>query len=93
MEHTKGKWVVEKDGTVFDVRTAEGQNIATVFDIEEADGELQTAANARLIAAAPSLLEACKAFIDCIGKDGYCPQAGKPITDNMRKAIALAEGK
>ena len=40
-----------------------------------------------------ALLEACKGFIEEIGKDGYYPTAGKPKTDAMRAAIALAEGE
>jgi len=50
-------------------------------------------ANARLIAAAPDLLEICQAFIAQLGgPEGYFPTAGKPLTDQMRAAIAKATG-
>jgi len=48
-------------------------------------------ADARLIAAAPELYEVCREFIGKLGRDGYYPTAGKPLTDKMRAAIAKAE--
>lgn len=48
-------------------------------------------ANARLRSDATDLLEVCKAFIKCLGPEGYYPVAGEPNTRAMREAIAKAE--
>jgi hypothetical protein len=47
-------------------------------------------ANARLIAAAPELLEACKRLLGCMNAAGW---EGAPDSDYARAAIAKAEGK
>jgi len=58
MEHTEGKWIVKHDpfGT-FDVeyRTKDGGGLICVCGTDE-----ESKANAKLIAAAPKLLDACK---------------------------------
>ena len=95
MAHTQGKWEVcnniGKKGEIGIVADEAPCIIAIMGNSKEWPEEAKT--NARLIAAAPLLLEACKAFMDCIGKNGYYPQAGKPKTDKLRQAIAAAEAK
>lgn len=48
---------------------------------------------ALLMAAAPDLLEVCLAFISKIGREGYYPTAGEPLTRKMRTAILKATGQ
>lgn len=49
-------------------------------------------ANARLIAAAPELLEALEGLLAHLGPDGYIPNAGGTATERARAAIAKATG-
>ena len=63
--------------------------IHEAIDIHEDDnGE----ANARLIAAAPELLQACKAALISMIDDSYY-QEFKPVIDTLEAAIAKAEGR
>ena len=61
-KHTPGPWstaiVVRDFASVIDEK--HGQYIADVYDRSDDDGNGETEANARLIAAAPDLLEAAK---------------------------------
>ncbi len=97
--HTKGPWHVglgNGSSSIFAetgrMRLESGGTalypIATVTDFE-GEGE----SNAQLISAAPELLEASKALIlaldNCPGNFNYHATA----EDNMRKAIAKAEGR
>lgn len=95
--HTPGPWITGKTcvgiAAVFG-RTGSGQAVATLgawdsgcdavnFENHEAD--------ARLIAAAPELLEALNSLLDCISET-----RGKDATDAVAKARAVkakAEGK
>lgn len=76
-KHTPGPWMV---GHFNDVRTRDGYrslaNVSSYF-------ELPAEANARLIAAAPELLEALEAFKAIDAFDGWHPK--------YRDAIAKAE--
>lgn len=85
-KHTPGPWSVREDiGAVFD---RDGLPIATGGS--ESYEEYQ--ANARLIAAAPELLEACKQAYDVIDDmDG--PWNLDRIYNTLKVAIAKAEGK
>lgn len=56
---------------------------------DECPSEVQYA-NARLIAAAPELLEACKLALDCIGK-GEMPDT--LARNTLESAISKAEGR
>jgi len=99
-KHTPGPWKAEQcdiygdDSTRWSVLTAEYQQDFFIASIENgAPGDcLDTeAANARLIAAAPDLLEACQAMLD-----GY--EAGKSIPafdvrELCRAAIAKVTGQ
>jgi len=87
MKHTPGPWEVawggSFDGTreVF-VRRPE-DDVAIAADILDPDTEAPSAANARLIAAAPELLEALRGLVD--------EQNGPPLL-SARAAIARATG-
>lgn len=64
-KHTPGPWKVD-DLDDADVFSADGCNIATAWTFGHGDGEIR-AANARLITAAPTMLEALKLLVkaDC----------------------------
>ena len=92
-EHTPGPWEISRDAvpegytqnTVYAER--DGERVATAFRNE---------ANARLIAAAPDLLEACKAALDAWhAKDSNFERElnkGTPEwLSSVRTAIAKAE--
>lgn len=84
--HTPGPWFTKREGfsTVYvDARIGGGllQEVAAVGPQE--GGIQQQDANARLIAAAPELLEACKAALS----------DDQPYIEKCRAAIAKATGK
>jgi hypothetical protein len=63
---------------------------------KEIDGETyyeERVANARLIASAPELLEACKRALDSIERINNGYEKGYLTVDFIREAIARAEGK
>lgn len=95
-KHTPGEWTVHpiwnnnpciENGGVFEVEEAH-------YDVKErleegCDVERVIAANARLIAAAPELLEACQSSLsDLLGHGlGFTP-----LAEQLRAAIAKATG-
>jgi hypothetical protein len=114
--HTPGPWEIRDchpKGAVYEISAARpgtGQRMdcATVCRYELcdiADSEALHLANARLIAAAPDLLAACKAVLldleiietyPTCDRPAYCsPQAfeDKRIVKQLRSAIARAEGR
>jgi hypothetical protein len=74
---TPGPWHEEEEHGGIYVNTEEGYHVAQVFRL---------AANARLIAAAPEMLEALKALVETI------PHADHGIWEKARAIIAKAEG-
>ena len=93
MEHTKGPWKIEKleapvygsDGSLVATGAGigtESHHICTVYG-------RKTKANARLIAAAPELLEACKHMLRLMNGLGYHFDA----MEDAEAAIAKAEGR
>jgi hypothetical protein len=80
--HTLGPWHIGGNGLI--VYSLGGYAIC---DVKTFHGRVDDdTANARLIAAAPELLEACKMALD----DGDC----QTVTEDwLRKAIAKAEGR
>lgn len=87
MSHTPGPWNVI-DGAVFIANAVIVQHAAEFGEhvpTEERD------ANARLIAAAPELLEACQSIIAERHRQGWCDSLG--ILHKTEKAIAKATGQ
>lgn len=86
-KHTPGPWrVLGMSGNVRLVRNDLGLDLAMVYSLadgrDNAARELEADANARLIAAAPDLFEACQQAIDYI--DGpYAPAIGMIVQDNL----------
>lgn len=103
-KHTPGPWVVGKaarnpypdpPGDKWSI-AAYGCWIAGVYPfVRGCQDDSEAKANARLIAAAPDLLEACRAMVDCYegGMDSGCdpPRPDCPACQ-ARAAIAKAEG-
>lgn len=98
MAHTPGPWRVE-------INTEEDADWARKWPTIVADeyevvgteglyGDIETdIANARLIAAAPDLLEALKAYDQWADKTICTDQELKKIREQMRAAIAKATGE
>jgi hypothetical protein len=60
-KHTPGPWHVDQTlGFPRDVYAERGFMIATAYEVQDADNGPESCANARLMAAAPDLLEALK---------------------------------
>lgn len=91
-KHTKGPWHVNsRDDTV---RSKDSIRIA---DIDVINGEWgdncpESQANARLIAAAPELLQACKAALVTMADDDLYERCRETFK-TVESAIAKAEGK
>lgn len=98
-QHTPGPWDVydgpnDKKELTVNYIDKSGQ-IIMVADCNSAYAPpKERDANARLIAAAPELLEACKAFLDMeIEIDMEYHKAFKVVIDKVTAAIAKAEGR
>lgn len=89
MGHTPGPWKVEidSDGSVL-IMCSDGAHRYYIGDMEDTCTECH--ANARLIAAAPDLLEACRAFIEA---DMQWTDVANAVLEQMEAAIAKAEGR
>lgn len=102
-KHTPGPWRVAKTGTPSKRIFAGDELIATIrhfFRGADAIGPLpsQATANARLIAAAPDLLEACKQTLAemraYVGESEFDKSdPSQFVFDLLKSAIAKAEGK
>jgi hypothetical protein len=104
LKHTPGPWVPEF-GESYRVRAKQdGGQVAIMMNLKGQHGLIgrrtgdEVAANARLIAAAPELLESLKAIMDFCGpSDPNCPDGPDCETCRManaaRAAIAKAEGR
>lgn len=91
MKHTPGPWQILSQMNGLDVITDENcRHVATA-----SDSKPEYAANCRLIAAAPDLLEASKAMVkkivDC--GLGFNVEGFAKIGNRLNEAIAKAEGK
>ena len=87
MEHSQGKWRVVF-GTIEDGNGKELFHQSVMFKGNRTAGEAE--ANAKLIAAAPELLEACKKAKDYLQ---FNKGNSSPIYDELVQVIAKAEGK
>ena len=98
-KHTPGPWsqVPQSDGSTLIARRYETGNqmkpmgLRIVgFTMARKDSLQEDEANARLIAAAPELLEALKDMLD--GHEDACTGYGEGAADKARAAIAKATG-
>jgi hypothetical protein len=96
--HTPGAWFIDPDEGEFTVSTDHGQIICTCLSAEdfpcleegtESHMDDEARANARLIAAAPDLLAALKAWAELW--DGELTPAPGSVHAEMLAAIAKAE--
>jgi hypothetical protein len=74
--HTPGPWSIRTlDGSLGSIDAASGIQVAQAQEISVTDrntGHLERISNARLIAAAPELLEACRmAIVELKGREHY----------------------
>ena len=105
MAHTPGPWIVgDKPGVwVGPVITANSGKKGIAFVVGQTDsgwlggyetsvGKDRTNANARLIAAAPELLAACREMLASDGLIGNQPSVFRAV-QSMRAAINKAEGR
>lgn len=85
MSYTKGKWVVNIwEGAVFDnhIEISCPEHKIKIAEIPYIDDESK--ANAKLISAAPDLLEACQKFLEVINRS-------QTALEHYGSAIMLAE--
>ena len=75
-----------KDGQIYVIGTGKTLCLIPYYDKDDAEQE----ANARLISAAPDLLEACKDFLYSIDEGLLNPRTSESML-NIKNAIAKAE--
>ncbi len=93
MTHTEGPWFAGHDDAE-DCPDHAMSGLALVDTGRQGDWPIARLCewnNVSLIVAAPDLLAVCKAFLAKLGPDGYYPEAGAPLTQQMREAVAKAE--
>ena len=89
--HTAGPWELCNKGDYGDfdgnsrVILGDDRRLAVVHVSDD-----ETDANARLIAAAPDLLEACKDALDALY---HAEDTMEPLRESLRAAISKAEGR
>lgn len=91
MSHTPGPWVVRSiDGSLGTIETADGTlQVAQAQELSATDrnaGSLERVDNARLIAAAPDLLEALKWLLGLPGAQETDPHAARFAAAAIAKA-------
>lgn len=97
MKHTKGPWIYEESTKT--IRSIPENYWLTTMD--SWDGAINNNANARLIASAPNLLEACKGLISNAVWDGKTREHGsaneytvhRAVIEATQRAIMKAEGR
>ncbi len=92
VKHTPGPWVWVKDDSgypVTDLKSEDGGIVMQVYE-SHGGGDMPNKANARLIAAAPDLLEALQVIVtDC---SQVWSEGEFPALKQARAAISLATG-
>jgi hypothetical protein len=94
-QHTPGPWnILSPKGTLAGWRIASNDDCTVAFVVERLNNDAADS-NARLIAAAPELLEALKECITPLGSDSEQQLRERLCNINgiARAAIAKAEGK
>lgn len=92
-QHTPGPWFADTEncGGGMSIKTADGTSIGHTAAVRDPSyTEIRTPeaiANARLIAAAPDLLAACKEALELLS------HVGGPTCGKLKAAIAKAEGQ
>ncbi|MFN7834823.1 MAG: hypothetical protein ACK5NY_03395 [Burkholderiaceae bacterium] len=89
IRHTPGPWEIDEPHQVWAESIGEYVAITAQIEDHETVPQDQAEANAKLIAAAPDLLEALKLIVLA---DRWCPTGSKAEV-LARAAIAKAEGK
>lgn len=96
MKHTPGPWWVKAEFYIAAGDDPEDwQHVGNVTDIDDDGQDLPVEvwqANAKLIAAAPDLLAACKEFVNWYGSDSSEFNRDNAY-ERARAAIAKAEGE
>ena len=91
--HTPGPWYLKRSGTI--AQRESGEVVATC-GYQVAAGSDEDDANASLIAAAPTLLAACRSAVSALRSYQYgngSPDLAESIADSIDLAIANAEGR
>ena len=100
-QHTPGPWKLgDSDWSIITGPctrfTANHHRLAGICTIDHSENELEDAANARLIAAAPAMLDALRTALQAIG-DTYEARdnddQGEMVRDIIAGAIAAATGE
>jgi len=97
-KHTTGPWVIDWNVSRLDIFGADETTLVASLRRSSLSQAIDEAArsNARLIAAAPEMYEAIAAIATAMNL-GYIPNEilseGSPILEELRAAIAKAEGK
>jgi len=93
MSYTKGEWIVVEEIDTYDIEYRNDGGGGFILSIEKSHPDAE--ANAQLIAAAPKLLEMCKALRDYITKEhdslGDMMYFSKDVVEQAKQAIAEAE--
>ena len=92
MKHTKGPWKVINWSGRAEIRTEDNKRTGIAFLGNSEDGAIptgETTANAKLVAAAPELLEACHNALRMLDP---AKEKENMIWDILYKAIKKAEG-
>ena len=92
-KHTPGPWEAEwhRKYKQWNVFPESGKAVVSVTDLCGEYSKEETEANARLIAAAPELLEALQGLLDCMAiPSSICKE--RPAYEAARAAIAKATG-
>ena len=97
-KHTTGPWVIDWNVSRLDIFGSDETTLVASLRRSPLSQAIDEAArsNARLIAAAPEMYEAIAAIATAMNL-GYIPNEilseGSPILEELRAAIAKAEGK
>ena len=97
-KHTTGPWVIDWNVSRLDIFGADETTLVASLRRSSLSQAIDEAArsNARLIAAAPEMYEVIAAIATAMNL-GYIPNEilseGSPILEELRAAIAKAEGK
>jgi len=97
-KHTQGEWVIKKhSATTIELKNSNRSIASTgIYQTNTEDAEqvyLENLANARLIAAAPKLLEALEMMIRLFDRDLPTGSIGEKTCNVAKSAIKQAQGE